>query len=395
MAKTNNHPLVYQRKDSPYWFVRLKNPITGKVIRKSTGMSDYDEAFEYAKIELMKLNYGYKSHEQWISGLTLKAMITLYSDPDTNPRFKQAQDDGSKYGKEYAFAVASHSKWMLQAFNEEAKNILDMDVAEIRAYQLKVLKGIIVAKKGHTRGAQIKFTLLKTMFSQAHEDGIIDISPAKDLKDIAYKEKRRSAVDFEIIYKLICAKDRFLDIEDWAFYTLLATTGMRRSEVLAINANKIHNGVYTLDSAIKSNNKDDIGLPKWDIVRVIPLPRIALWTLSFLTPAENGRYFDKGRYWAVESFKRTKNIAISIFPEERETWEKVTAHILRHSLNTNLLANDVSPVMTAYYLAWQHQALIDMQQRYTHLQAMKLKSVADNIDIMFPIPEDGAIQKTC
>ena len=358
-------------------------------------MSDYDEAFEYAKIELMKLNYGYKSHEQWISGLTLKAMITLYSDPDTNPRFKQAQDDGSKYGKEYAFAVASHSKWMLQAFNEEAKNILDMDVAEIRAYQLKVLKGIIVAKKGHTRGAQIKFTLLKTMFSQAHEDGIIDISPAKDLKDIAYKEKRRSAVDFEIIYKLICAKDRFLDIEDWAFYTLLATTGMRRSEVLAINANKIHNGVYTLDSAIKSNNKDDIGLPKWDIVRVIPLPRIALWTLSFLTPAENGRYFDKGRYWAVESFKRTKNIAISIFPEERETWEKVTAHILRHSLNTNLLANDVSPVMTAYYLAWQHQALIDMQQRYTHLQAMKLKSVADNIDIMFPIPEDGAIQKTC
>ena len=119
--------------------------------------------------------------------------------------------------------------------------------------------------------------------------------------------------------------------------------------------------------------------------------------LSFLCVGKNYNTF-------ITKLHR-KSVLIEHKKKDGSKWQKQTtihsftrgktAHILRHSLNTNLLANDVSPVMTAYYLAWQHQALIDMQQRYTHLQAMKLKSVADNIDIMFPIPEDGAIQKTC
>ena len=374
---------LFQRKDKQdgIWYLYLHDPITGKFIRKSSGTQDEAEALRIWDSEQEYLNTR-------TSAATLGSLLASYTDAATNPRRKQALMDGTPYSDEYAYKIAVQAEWMLHLFKEKTPKILNMHIAEIRAIHIKTLKEAIIEKRGQCRSSQFYFRTLKTVFSQAHEDGLIEYNPSIGLKDIAYSEKKRSAVDESIIRKIIDAKNSFISTEDWAYFTVLATTGMRRSEALALTERQIKNGILTIDSAVKSDtSKDVVGLPKWGLIRVIPLPRITQYALSLLKPDMDGRYFPYKRPWATYCFARLTGIACALFPEDKEEISTITPHILRHSLNTNLLANEVSPVLVAYYLSWQHQALLDMQERYTHLQAKKLIAVSDSIDRMFPINE--------
>ncbi len=369
-----------------YWYMYLKDPSTGKLIRKSTYTKDEKEALEIWKREKEKLDA--------ISvDANLGTVLTLYMDPKTNPRYKRVKLEGGHYGEEHAKSVAKECKHMHYAFSKECPAIMKMKMSEIKTKHVKILKQALLKEYGNRRMTVIMFTTLKTIFSQAHEDGITECNVTAGLSNIHYTAQKRTAVDEKLIGKIIGLKDRVAYIEDWVFFTVLATTGMRRSEILALSKDQIKDGVLTLDRALKSDNKNDIGLPKWDIVRVIPLSKITLYALSLISPDKNGRYFHQHRHWADGAFKRIRCIACAAYPEDADTILSISPHVLRHSLNTNLLASEVSPVLVAYYLAWEHQTLIDMQERYTHLQAMKLSAVSAAIDEMFPMSE--LLEKPC
>ena len=54
------------------------------------------------------------------------------------------------------------------------------------------------------------------------------------MKDIHYSAKPRRAVRPEILSLIVDAKDKFQDVEDWAYAVFAMSTGMRKSEILAV-----------------------------------------------------------------------------------------------------------------------------------------------------------------
>ena len=388
MIKKGRANKVYKRGDSPVYYLDYTDPLTGKRIRRSSGKSSKEEAERELTIALGTTATNIKSY-------TLSQIMVLYENPETNPRKKQARMDGTTYGDAYAKSFAMRVKRLRKFMQVNCPRFLELRVSRLKRTDLKTIKEILVDKLGQKRSSQQYFQAIKIMISQCVEDGIIEVSVGAGLKDIHYEEKRRYAIAPEIIRSIINARDSFPSDEEWAFFTVLATTGMRASEVLALASFQIANGVLTVNRALKSHNKDDIGLPKWNITRVIPLSSLTQEALEAITPDEYGRYFHHNRCWAVSAFNRIQGMISILSPDTK----KITAHILRHSLNSNLLALGLSPVLVAEYLSWSHQNMLDIQERYTHILAKHMLPIADAIDslygkdgILLYTPENSALQ---
>lgn len=365
---------LFKVKNSDYWYVNLTDPKTGKRVRFTTGKKDYEEAMKVYQVECAKLT-------GCTSEITLRGTISLYCDPATNPRYQQSRIDGRSYSAEYAKQVAGYSKYLLQLLNEKAPRILDMRMFDILKINVKQVRELIVADRGRTRGAQIAFRTFKVYFSQACEDCVIQNNPCTGLRDIHYDEVPRESYPEEYLREMIAHTELWADEEHWAYFTLLATTGMRRSEALALNKEQLYGNTLTIDRALKSN-KGEIGLPKWNIIRVIPLSKISMTALSYLHPDIKGNYFTHCRVWVEDVFYSAKTVAHILFPNNKRL-QKISAHTLRHSLHSNLLANRASEVLAGEYLSWNHQKLSDIQQRYTHIYAEKLQCIADLIDEIY------------
>lgn len=365
------------------WYFEYRNPITGRRIRKTTKQHERAAAEACLNEELRAI--GARQ-----AGTTLRENIRLYTDPDTNPRKSSARVDGTGYGKEYADVVARHAAWFLKHIPD---SLLDTEMGEIRAAQIRLVKEIIVNAMGHCRTAQFTFRTFKTIFTQAHEDGIIEFSPAYGMKDISYRKVPRDAVDSEYIALLLQAYGSFADIEDWAYFAIAASTGMRRSEILALHKEQIRGSILVIDRALKGTDPNVIGLPKRDKIRVISLPDIARFALSQIQPNKDGRYFLRARHWVDGSVRRFRAVASALYPQYQEIWDTITPHVLRHSLNSNLLAAGVPEILVAAYLGWEHQGLGDVQKGYTHIHASRLQPVAAAIDEMFGTDGMAAIEE--
>lgn len=377
---TREPRVVFTRVSSPYWQVVLKDPVTGKRTRKSSDMLIAKVSEANAIKEVVKIQERLNCRKM---GATLKEVISLYENTETNPRYHQAKIDGSHYGTEHASRVSTHAKWLNETLAVEAPKIINKPISEITRLDMKALKEIIVEKKGKCRQAQHILRTLKSFFSQAEEDGLVENSVARGLRDISYKVKIRPAMEASDIATLIAKRDVFTTDEEWAFFTILATTGMRQSEVLAMSSEQLFENTLTINRAIKSSDKDDIGDPKWGVPRVIPLSKITMRAINALTPSSNGRFFNRSRYWGGTTFRKIQYLAIISFPDDKAIWSQMTAHVLRHSMNTNLLVEGMNPVLVAEYLSWSHQTLIAVQQRYTHIYAKKLQNIADCIDKLY------------
>ena len=375
MTYTANPRKIYLKSDSKFWYMNLQDPITGKRVRKSTHETDKIRAMAVYEREQRKLDIG--RH-----GAPLGDLLELYKDPETNPRKRQALLDGSSYGEQYAQSVATHAAFLSQMLQKKAPALFKKDVIDFTTLDIRAVKELIFKTKGQTRTAQYVFRTFKGIFSQAHQDGLVDVNVCQGMKDIRYTEKKRDAIPSDVILKIIRARDSFFNQEVWAFFTVLATTGMRLSEVLALSADQLDGNVLTIDRALKGQGRNDVGTPKWDLTRVIPLSKITMAALSSLKPGYQGRLFHHNRQWGADAFGMIRSVAFIVAPEDKEIWKTASAHVLRHSMNTNLLCAGESPLLIAEYLSWEHQTLLDMQQRYTHIYAQNLNAIADRIDSM-------------
>jgi integrase len=124
--------------------------------------------------------------------------------------------------------------------------------------------------------------------------------------------------------------------------------------------------------------------PKWGLARTIPLPKIAIKTLRSVTPEFDGSYFPKTTGWVQIEFPKLRAALSAADPERRQTWDSLTPHVLRRSLNTNLIMAGVNARAIAEYLSWRHQddSIMSMQERYLKVRLSHLQVVADAIDDM-------------
>lgn len=385
MAYTKVPRTIYKRSDSSCYYYSIKNPITGKYERKSTHEKDYDRAMKVYQREVARINADGMF-------LSLRDALLLYTDPNTNPRKRSRELEGKRFSKVYIQAFKRDSTWLLDILEREAPKLLDLGMDEFRTINIKQIKEIILSNRGRTRSAQAIFSHFKSIFSQAHEDGYIEVNPASGIKNISYEEKKREAIDSYIIAQLIARKNAFCNIEDWAFFTIIATTGMRRSEVLALSPSQLDGNVLMIDRAVKSWDLEDIGLPKCDVSRTIVLSKTTLDAISSIKPTK-GRFFYRSWTWAVGSFERIRKTAMKVLPEYREEWSRMTAHVLRHSMFSNLICEGANRQLAEEYLSWAHQDLGEMPKRYLHIYARNLQEIADLIDELYgATPKSDAIR---
>lgn len=366
---------LFQREKGGIWYIDYRDPVTGKRIRKTTGTRNR----RMAEQELERFSDLALSATE---NATFLQVLKLYSDPATNPRRQECEIEGAHYGMRYAKRVATTAKWFITLFEQSYPAILKVLVKDITRKECKKMREILVKRTGRTRGSQERFRILKTFFSQLYREGSIDNDPCRGLTDIKYEEKERFAIPEGSIARMIAARDMFFNDESWAFFTILATTGMRKGEVLALSKKQIMGKDLMIDAALKSDNKDDIGKPKCEKKRVIRLSNLTLEALSVLKPDRSGRLLHHSKYWAEKQVAAWKVIGKMIDPTT--PWEKVTPHILRHSFNTLMVVNGLDRFIIAEYLGWTRQAdVIAMQRRYTHIITGTMQEIADKVDEIF------------
>jgi integrase len=365
---------VYKRKGGRSYYFKYTDP-DGKRRQLSTGRANKRDALLYAQAYVDRL-----AEQGTRSRTTLSELLKLYEDPANNPRRKEALVAGTNYTMQYALMNARNAKELARLL--QATPYLSMQISQLQKRDIKDIASIIVEKHGRRRKSQMLYSTLKVALSQAESDGLVATSPAARLPNIKYIEKRCDALTPDQVQWLLGHPDLFPCPEYYAFITVIAATGMRRGEALAINESRLHDGVLTIDSQFTTGSFTEPVPPKWEITRIIPLPKLALAALASLTPV-CGYYFPHYERWTDINMGKLKTALRIADPERKEVWNQMGHHLLRHSANTNLLVAGASPVLVAEYLAWRHQELVDMQRRYTHLVAMNLMPIAEKLDELY------------
>lgn len=365
---------VYRRHDkAPYYFQYTDR--IGRRHQKSTGLFTKTEARKFANEFVKQMQSGISLTT------TLRDQMKRYYDPLENPRYLAGKATNS-YGKQHAYRVSSALKRMEKLFDNKKCFLLDRPLYTLNRGDIKILSQIIVEERGQSRTAQDWFSTLKTVFSQAVDDGLITVNPAAEVKNVRYQEISRIAIPADKLAWLL-EQNIFSSEEERVFFIVLITTGMRKSEALALNREQIENGVLFIDRACKSPDRTDIGLPKWNITRKVPLAQITQNALDCLSPGTDGRFFNINTWELTKAVERVRSAAMLLDPENNTMWRKMTCHVFRHSLNTNLIIENVNVALVAEYLSWEHQNIERIQLNYLHIQEWNLTIVADAIDKLY------------
>ncbi len=356
-----------------YWYFRYTDH-DGKRKKMSTRTGNKTKAQKYIHDFIDHLQRG------GYTEFTLRNIITLYTDPETNPRRRDALTTDKSYGDKYASHIAFEATELLEAL-ETIPGFLDKPLYIYSRRDIKDAAQHIVRTFGQTEKARKVYKLLKVAFSQAADDGLIQINTAQGLADIKPKShKQIYAIPPHDIRIVLKHREIFPCQLAYDIFTVLASCGLRRSEMLALIPNQVNltERILTINRAFKDDRCTVIGLPKWGKARIIAMPQIAQDPLR--------RIFQSNMSIPISSRKLYTWVKIigqhaSLLTDvtKPEAWRAITPHMLRHSLNTMLRMTDVPEVATREFMSWTHQDP-SIQDAYTHIYAENLRPVADKID---------------
>lgn len=372
----NNYPTPYTVGKIFHFRFTDKN---GKRVRMSTGFSRKSDAQKFIKEFIDKQRSGIDTTT------TVREALKLYQDPETNPKRRQATVTTSFYSDRYALHTARHAKDLEEVLNKSMKKFLDKPLSLLIRYEIKQAAVAIAEEYGACNKSAKLYKVLKAVFGQAADDGLIQMNTAQGLPDIKYKTTSRKSLPASDIQLVLNSPQIFPNQKAKRLFTILATTGLRRSELLALHPDQLKDDVLTIDRAYKDDSLKVIGSPKWGKVRVIPLCDIALDALkeAFKEKPESDEPLRVSSRMLTIWFNTIRTHALQLDLERPEAWKELTPHVLRHSLNTNLRLAGVFDILVAEYLSWEHQGGNAVQEGYTHVYAENLRPVADCIDTMY------------
>lgn len=361
---TSTYPKPYQRGKT--WYFKVTNK-DHKRVQVRIGQVKKKDAQEFIIHYVNNLEY-MASDSAPVRVKTLRDLLTLYTDPNTNPRFRDKQATGQNYGARYANHVMRDAGYVLAMHLP----ILDKELYKISRRDMKDAALQIVKAFGRSQKSKNMYKIMKVSLSQAADDGLIQVSPSQGLPDIKPEiRKPRFALPFSEI-KQVIDEDLFPDEYTRHCFIILVTTGLRRSEFLALIPSQVQGDALVVNRAYKDDKMTIVGPPKWDLIRTIALPEITKG--SFRAIFREDPYITVRQNGLAKSLKQVGAYAAHINP----MWEGLTPHILRHSLATALRLSGLPEILVREYMSWEHQK--DIQDAYTHAQARHLKPVAEHID---------------
>jgi integrase len=308
-----------------------------------------------------------------VGNMKLSELIKPWTTGESNPRYERYTTEGRAYGMSRVRDI----KYVLKHIENYrpmkmlAKEFTRGDALDLREWL------ITVELKDKSRTVNTVISALKTVYSEAIYRGELIYNPFAGIGEVKYEQKKKKLLTIEQVLELLKPK-HWTSKTARQFCSLLIYTGMRFSELAALDWKKIDGDIMLINSAFKSDSANDLGLPKWNKVREIKISKTAL---SSLPPKGIGLVFLVNGHRVYHKWFRDK-LADAI---KKAKVDVITPHSFRHLINSKLLLGNVSPYLIQKYLGWSSGSsmITKVQEGYTHITSGDLQIVADAIDKIY------------
>lgn len=424
MATKKKYPEPYRRPDTNiYYFMFVGKD--GKRRRMTTGLTAKEAARDFIRTFI---------DEQSAEATTL--CFADYAAPffkaETCPHFIRYRQEGKSIGLNHLHQCRT----LLDKHVFKDPVFPRLAMAKIKRGDLLDLRNRLQAAGMGVNSLNKCISTVKTILSEACFRGDIDNNPGSMVGNIKYERQERGVLNPEEVGRFLAflssrtarikaeAKDalpikkgaqesrRSLDalqaVRDEALIAVLFCSGMRAGEIRALRWSSVDLATGRCKVIEADKGKDGIGKPKWGKTREIVLAKLALdrlkaWKDSLHYEAP-GDYFvfgtSLGKGLGYEGLHNVLEDCIKearsedIIPDD-DRW--VSPHAARHTLNTNLLAAGVAPLLVQSFLGWssaEARILTRVQAIYTHFQLLRVDDVAKAVDMIYAPPKKEAAAKS-
>ncbi len=424
MATKKKYPEPYRRPDTNiYYFMFVGKD--GKRRRMTTGLTAKEAARDFIRTFI---------DEQSAEATTL--CFADYAAPffkaETCPHFIRYRQEGKSIGLNHLHQCRT----LLDKHVFKDPVFPRLAMAKIKRGDLLDLRNRLQAAGMGVNSLNKCISTVKTILSEACFRGDIDNNPGSMVGNIKYERQERGVLNPEEVGRFLAflssrtarikaeAKDalpikkgaqesrRSLDalqaVRDEALIAVLFCSGMRAGEIRALRWSSVDLATGRCKVIEADKGKDGIGKPKWGKTREIVLAKLALdrlkaWkdSLPYEAPGDyfvfgtslgNGLGYEGLHNVLEDCIKEARSE--DIIPDD-DRW--VSPHAARHTLNTNLLAAGVAPLLVQSFLGWssaEARILTRVQAIYTHFQLLRVDDVAKAVDMIYAAPKKEAATKS-
>jgi integrase len=423
MGAKKKYPEPYRREDSKiYYFVYTGKD--GKRRKQSTGETAKEKAREYIRAFMDK-------QDAKSSPLSFAQYAAPYYLPETCPHFIRYRQEGKSIGLSHLGACRS----LLEKHILADAAFSNTPIATLKRGDLLDLRNRMMKSGMGTNTVNKCISAVKTILSEACFRDDIDSNPGAQVGTIKYEKKERGVLAPEEVGRFLAflserterlgtqalgaipvkpgaktslkALNARLALRDEAMIAFLFCTGVRAGELRALRWSSVDLETGRCPIIEADKGLDGLGKPKWNKTRDIyigslVLNRLKAWkrSLGDIVPAEHFVFGTQdGKHLGYEGLHNVLEDLIAeareadILPDD-ERW--ISCHAARHSLNTNLLAAGVAPLLVQSFLGWssaEARILTKVQEAYTHLSLLRVEDVAKAVDQMYAPPQKaGQIQ---
>jgi len=359
------------KKRGKYWYYRLAEEETFH----STGKTAKNGA-ELFVIELIKQN---KTDTRHADRLTLREYADRYFIWETCPHVGRLVSERKSITKRHV----KEQRALLER-NVFTDAIADVKISKLRRADILDFRTRLLKRTDDKiRTVNKTVGVLKTIFKEGIFREDLDRNPVVGIGDINYQQRETGIFTIEELRNLFPSDSLgpWKDILDHSCFLLAAATGMRKAEILALRWENINfeKRFIRIDTAWKS--REELGLPKWDRIRVTPILLFGDFVMSRLTNlheqsiriATNDLVFcyDDGSRLGDTWWKKRFNSAMEKAGIDKKA-RKLMPHSFRHTLNTILIDAGKDPAKVRSVLGWRQEKT---QENYTHFEVEHFKDL--------------------
>ncbi len=348
---------------------------------KSTGRSRQQDAIDFVLLQLEEQKQEAARQKQIPQAVILRDYLEPFYVWDRCPHIARLRAEKHPIGREHAKRQRALIETYILTDRLADRNLRDLSRGDILDFRQRLLQ--LYSDRQVNRIIGVLKTCIKAgIFRQELEK-----DPTLGIGAIREKHKERGIFTREELLALFSeSPGPWEDLQAYVCFLVAASTGLRRSELLALRWKDLDVDRRLLHVRQAWKSDTELGPPKWGRKRTVPLPSFTMrklrelraGSLHVLPDALIFHNWDgkrKSPFWWQMRFRGAMEKA-KIDAKARN----LTAHSFRHSLNTILRDQGVSDMKIRALLGWSNPRIQDV---YTHIGPEHLQDQVELIDGIF------------
>jgi len=316
---------------------------------------------------------------------------------DKCPHVRRLRDEGKSIARRHV----QDSRNIIESHILLCKAFVNKPISQMRRSDVLNFRSFMLDRVG-PRTVNKALSIVKAIINEAIFQEIIDRDPTVGVGKVNMAEKKEPGIFTKDELLLLFPENGigpWKGLLDHVVFLTAASTGMRRSEILALrwkNVNLDEQYINVVE-AFKDNLLTEVGKPKWGQTRIVPIPKKLVTRLQEL---KDQSQFTKdsdfvfcykdgtnlGGTWWSKHF-RAACTAIGVIKDKKTLKENednnprnLTPHSFRHTLNTLLRSSGHDSGKIRATLGWTTEKI---QDNYTHFSIDHLGEQSQMVETFF------------